>query len=588
VLGHDVHDNSDLQLNGYLELLVAQRSVAGRKPENEDCVGYYCPDGTTLTTKGAVALIADGVSSAEAGKEASQTCIREFLNDYFDTPDSWTVKKSAQKIFTALNRLLYSKGHQYLEAEKGYICTLSTLIIKSRTAHLFHIGDSRIYRLQQGSLECLTRDHFVQISKDRTHLIRAMGMDTGLDIDYRQLDVAEGDVFLLTTDGIHDYVSLATMERVLNACPNDWDRACQELITLAEHAESPDNLSCLVLEVVGLADDSVDDLTHKLTRLPFPPELTPGMKIDGYRVERELYASSRSQLYLVKEMATGQSLVMKTPSVNFEDDPAYLERFIMEEWVGSRIDSPHVVKVIKQKQSRNFLYYLMEYIEGETLQVWMERHPDPSPKEAIRLVDELVQALESFHRKETIHQDLKPGNIMVGTEGHVTVVDFGSVYVAGIDEIFIPIERDRILGTIDYSDPAYRLGQYSGIKGDLYSLGSIVYELFTGHLPYGSKLGRCSKPEHYRRLIYRPSSRYNPIIPGWFDRALEKAVKIDPAERYGSLKYFLHDLRTPNPEFLTESAKPLVTRNPMLLWKILSGFWLASLIFVLLLFWLQG
>jgi serine/threonine protein phosphatase PrpC len=168
-----------------LGLSVGQHSVAGCKAQNEDAIGIRIPNGKLLASKGAAAVIADGVSAAEAGREASETCVSNFLSDYFSTPDVWTVKKSAQQVLTALNRWLYGRGQGYGDNQKGYVTTMSTLVFKSHTAHMFHIGDSRIYRLRDGELEQLTKDHATPISDHQTYLTRAVGLDVRLDVDYR-------------------------------------------------------------------------------------------------------------------------------------------------------------------------------------------------------------------------------------------------------------------------------------------------------------------------------------------------------------------------------------------------------------------
>ena len=94
-------------LEGELTFTVGQRSVAGNKSENEDAIGIRIPKGTVLNTKGAVAVIVDGVSAAEAGKEASETCVRNFLTDYYSTPETWSVKKSTTQVLSSLNRWLF-------------------------------------------------------------------------------------------------------------------------------------------------------------------------------------------------------------------------------------------------------------------------------------------------------------------------------------------------------------------------------------------------------------------------------------------------------------------------------------------------
>ena len=199
-----------------LTFTVAQHSVPGKKPENEDAIDIRIPQASLLRNKGAVAVIADSVSAAEAGKEASETCVHNFLNDYYSTPDSWGVKKSTTKVLTALNRWLFSQGRQFSDAKKGYVSTFSAIIFKSQTAHVFHVGDSRIYQFRKGELEQLTRDHTTYISSEQSYLSRAMGLDVMLDVDYKSVDVEIGDIYLLTTDGIHDFVKDTDLRASLN------------------------------------------------------------------------------------------------------------------------------------------------------------------------------------------------------------------------------------------------------------------------------------------------------------------------------------------------------------------------------------
>ena len=170
-----------------LEISIGSYSHKGVKDDNDDCLAYRQPDGYILKNKGIVLAIADGMSSSEAGKEASHSCISGFINDYYSTPDSWTVKHSAQKILSALNSWLYSRGHQKYESARGMVTTLTILVLKSNTAHIFHIGDSRLYRLRDNELEQISRDHRVWISDEKNYLNRAMGIELHLDIDYHKL-----------------------------------------------------------------------------------------------------------------------------------------------------------------------------------------------------------------------------------------------------------------------------------------------------------------------------------------------------------------------------------------------------------------
>lgn len=572
---------------------IATHTEAGSKKSiNEDAIGFRVPEDGLLATKGAVAVVADGVSSAEAGKEAARRSVEAVLDNYFATPELWSVKHAIQKTLTSLNSELYDLGREMPDEARGYICTLSLLVIKSHLAYLFHVGDSRIYRLsaRDGSFSQLTRDHVASISNEKQYLIRAMGMDTALNIDASTVEIDQGDIFYLDSDGIHDFLDDTQVREIIEQGQGDLQKACESLVERALQAGSDDNLSCCLLRIDQLGVEEKADFSERLTRLPFPPELRPGLKIDGYEVLQELWASERSQLYFVRDMETGEELVMKTPSANYVDDPAYIERFIAEEWIGSRIHHDNVVSIVPPKSDgQHFLYYLMEKVPGITLQQWIAENPEARPSLIAQIILEIANGLFAMHAEQVVHQDLKPGNIMILPDGKIKIVDFGAVYAPGLQEIFNPFEREIALGTLDYADPSYRFGINTYIKGDIYSLAIIAYEMFTGgQLPYGKRMERCKTLEDFYQLEYVPSYQHREIVPVWFDKALEKGCKNNPEERYASLDEFIHDLQHPNPEFLKDGPTDKKEGNTVFFWKILSFLWLAVLLVVLILVFQSG
>ena len=571
-------------LQNQLKLSVAQRSLAGIKKDNEDAIGIRIPEGHMLATKGAVAVIADGVSAADGGKEASETAVTGFLSDYYSTPDTWSVKQSGVKVLTALNRWLFGQGQQLIAAEKGYITTFSCLILKSSTAHILHVGDSRIYRLRQGQLEQLTRDHATPVRNGHRYLARALGIDLKLNVDYRQEPLQGGDLFIATTDGIHDFISNQDIKA--NLASDDLESACQTMTQLALEKGSDDNISIQCIRVDQAADQNSDEAIASLANIPFPPDLEVGQKIDHWRVVKVLQASQRSQVYQV-EHDDGRQAVMKTPSVNYKDDTAYIERFVMEEWIGSRISSPHVVKTLAATRQRKFLYYLTEFVPGPTLGELIKQRGKLEVSDAIDIITQVISGIRAFHRKETLHQDIKPDNIVYSQNG-VKIIDFGSALVAGIDEIQVPltqgnqgIVRETALGTLDYSAPEYRLQGPRTERSDQYAIGTLLYEMLTGHLPYGKAFERASNPRDFQRLTYHSALEHNPLVPAWIDGAIRKAVNLTPEYRYESLSEFIHDLNNPNPKYTGHLHTPLLERNPLVFWKFLAlgalaahGFWL--------------
>jgi len=554
-----------------LKLQVGSRSEKGMKEENQDYVGHFIPVNVALLAgKGAAFALADGVSSSSEAKQASQACVTGFMEDYFSTPDSWSVKKSGGKVLTAINNWLFSQSNQYHDISRGLATTFCGLVIKSTTAHLFHVGDSRIYLFRDNSLEQLTTDHRVHMPGQQEYLGRAMGIDYRLDIDYKSLTVEVGDIFFIATDGVHDTLSDKVILDAIKSEQHDLTILCEQLVAQSLQNGSLDNISCQAIQIKELPSQDVEEVYSQLTKLPFPPELYEGVTLDGYRVTRELHASSTSQLYLAIDTDTNEKVVLKTPSINFEDDPAYLERFQMEEWIGRRINSPHVIRTIEQTRPRHFLYYVMEYIEGKTLEQWMTDQVEPDLTEIRNIVSQAVSGLRAFHRLDMLHQDIKPGNIMITAEGLVKIVDFGSTKIAGMSDVSTPIERQELLGTKHYTAPEYLINGVGTSQSDLFALGCITYEMITGKLPYGDRLSRASDNASFRRLQYRPISSYISNIPHWIDKAIRKAVLVDPLNRYEKMSEFECDLRKPNPQFLKEDQLPLLERNPLKFWKTMS------------------
>ena len=211
-----------------LQISVGQHSDKGRKQTNQDFHGALIPGEPLLSLKGIAIVVADGISSSNVSQVASESAVKSFLTDYYCTSESWSVKTSAQRVLAAANSWLHSQTRrsQYsYDKDKGYVCTLSAMVIKSTTAHLFHVGDSRIYRLAGNALEQLTQDHRVVVSSEQSYLSRALGINPQLEIDYHAVQVEKGDVFLLATDGVYEHVAPRFVAAAINENPQDLDRA---------------------------------------------------------------------------------------------------------------------------------------------------------------------------------------------------------------------------------------------------------------------------------------------------------------------------------------------------------------------------
>lgn len=569
---------------GQLIVSVGQYTDKGRKETNQDFHGVYIPNEPQLSAKGIAIALADGISSSNVSHIASEAAVKGFLEDYFCTSDAWSVKKSAQRVLIATNSWLHSQTQQSqyrYDKDKGYVCTLSAMVIKSTTVHIFHVGDTRIYRLHDNALEQLTHDHRSWLSQDKSYLGRALGINPQLEIDYQALSVEEGDIFILATDGVYEYASHQFIIDAVNECENDLDAAAKVIVDDAFVQGSPDNLTIQIVKIEGLPHQNAEELYHQLTELPFPPILEARMMFDGYKIVRDVHSSSRSHIYLAVDNETNASVVIKTPSIDLRDDPAYLERFLMEEWVARRINSAHVLKPCAQTRKRNYLYTVTEFIDGQTLRQWMIDNPKPGLETVRGIVEQIAKGLRAFHRLEILHQDLRPDNIMIDSIGTVKIIDFGSTKVAGLTEIASPIERSHLLGTAQYTAPEYFLGERGTTRSDLFSLGVITFQMLSGKLPYGTEVSKARTRAAQKKLTYHSVLGDDREIPAWVDETLMKAVHPNPYQRYEELSEFIYDLRHPNQTFLNKTRPPLIERNPVLLWKSIS-FILAIFVLALL------
>ena len=563
-----------------LAISIGQHSDKGRKETNQDFHGVLVPTAALLGSKGIAVALADGISSSSVGHLAAQLAVKSFLTDYYCTSEAWSVKTSAQRVIAAANAWLHAQTRRQIGTEDmdlGYVCTLSVIVLKSTTAHIFHVGDTRVYRLSGRSLEQLTEDHRVAVSSRQSYLSRALGAAREIDIDYHTHPIAPGDVFLLATDGVYEHVPPRTLAAMIAEGLADLEQTARLVVEAALHNGSPDNLTVQIIRIDQVPQGDAGEAVARAEALALPPLLEPRMLFDGYRILRQLHASSRSHLYLAQdEQGDGGLVALKIPSIDLRGDKAYLQRFMMEEWVARRIDNAHVLRAVRTDRPQNYLYVVTEFVDGQTLAQWMIDNPKPDLARVRGIVEQIARGLRAFHRKEILHQDLRPENVMIDRQGTVKIIDFGSTRVAGVAEAEVTRQSDDILGTLQYTAPEYFLGQPGSRQSDLFSLGVIAYQMLTGALPYGAALPRATSRAQQKRLRYVPAVDEEGRVPAWVDAALAKAVRIDPAQRHEALSEFIEDLRTPNPSLVV--PRPILHRNPARFWQMTS---LALLMVVL-------
>ena len=571
-----------------LQVAVGQHTEPGRKPVNQDFHGLCVPAEPLLGAKGIAIALADGISSSQVSHIASETAVASFLEDYYCTPETWSVKKSAHKVLSATNGWLHAQTRQRhhpdqpRDADRGYVCTLTVMVLKATTAHILHIGDARIYRLRGSAMEPLTDDHRVWISQDKSYLGRALGLAPHLEIDYHTQPLELGDVFLLATDGVYEHIQAHDVAHAIALHPDALDDAARALVQLAFERGSDDNLTVQLVRIDALPPRRADEIARYSLNLPCPPLLAAGMEFEGFRIQDELRASHRSHVYLARDIASGDAVVIKIPSLDLRHDPAYLERLMTEEWIARRIDSRHVVRAWPMPRARRYLYTVSECIAGRTLTQWMADHPRPTLEQAVALIEQIARGLQAFHRLEIVHNDLRPDNILVGDDGKATIIDLGSTQAAGLlDRSAQDDDAPPMLGTAQYAAPELFLGEAGTARSDLYSLAAMLYQMLSGRLPYGADVARARSRAAQLRLNYVSVLDRKRELPAWIDGVLSRALHPDPAQRTPELSEFTHALRHPPASSAHQARLPLLERNPLAFWK---GLCVVQLIVILILF----
>ncbi|GHE19885.1 bifunctional protein-serine/threonine kinase/phosphatase [Halomonas urumqiensis] len=563
-----------------LALSYGQAFVAPDRRRHRSSMSVRFPEPALLHAKGASALISDSTSRNAMAKQAGDLSVRGFLTDYYSTPDHWDVKTSATRVLRSLNSWCYSQSQ--LVTEGSYVSSLSAMVFRGRDAHLFHMGDTVVFRLRGAEFEQLTHDHVTDLGGYR-YPSRALGMDNSIDIEYLRLPIKQGDLFLFTTQAVlgtlmpSEYVQLIRQDASdLNAA---CDRLAQEAVSRAQARGYGAEQFCFQLvRIDQLPDEQSDSPGRPYGDLPIPPELSTGDRLDGMEVRAVLSRTAQSRVYRVIDVTTGREMVMKAPSPELSNRNAYLEHFLLQQWVVERVKSPFVVRVIEPSRPRRYLYYLMAYVEGETLAEWARRHPQASLTQRLDIANQLGKAIQALHHRDVLHQQIHPGNVMIDTHGQVVLTDFSACQQLDAISSKDNHELVRQVGLTEHSAPEYALDDTVGRRSDQYSFASTVYWLLAGELPYALPPHRLHGHTDLEQLVYRSARTRNPEVTPALDEALRRALDPQRALRFRRMSEFLHALRQPLSTERSGRTSPRRLREPANFWQGVAGILLLLLV----------
>ena len=575
------------------ELDIGFTSLAGTKPVNEDFCAAMLPE-SGREGMGVIAAIADGVSTGGLGKEAAQTTVTSLVRDYYSTPETWDTTVALDRIISAQNAW-WAASNRRSEPALG-MTTLTALVLKGHSYALAHVGDSRAYLLRQGQVTQITFDHVLAHPDLRHQLLRAVGAEDRLVVDYTQGDLQVGDVFVLVTDGVHGFVRL---RQLVELAQSEQAQAISEnLVNAAIKAGSNDNATALVVRVLGLMDATLSDKNRAALALPIPPPLKVGDTLDGLRVTQLVADSGINLLYQVRALQTDKLYALKTLHPARASDAQERAMLAHEAWLAQCMQTSlaadhlvHLNQALPSGQSPTAYYLLYDWHTGETLQQQLDRHHRFSPGQTVVLATQALKALGRLHRQSVIHRDIKPANLHLGEDSVLRVLDLG-VALSGREPDAL---RRLHAGTPSYINPeqwgfaikasgvdAQGTEEPPDAQSDLFALGVTLYQLLTdGKLPYGEVLPYQSG-RYFRDPT--PPSRHNPEVPIWLDHILLKAVARDKRQRFETAEEMALALeRGASRPLSAPSATPLIQRDPSMLWKLLLAF--SAVFNLLLVYW---
>ena len=577
-------------------------SQAGRKEINEDFCAAMLP-GPGQGGMGSILAIADGVSTGGMGKEAAQTTVTSLVRDYYATPETWDTTVALERIISAQNSWLAGVNHRR-HPVLG-LTTLTAIVLRGQSFSLAHVGDTRAYLLRAGQFRQLTVDHVVDHPDLKHLLLRCVGAEPKVLIDYLQGDVVVGDVFVLVSDGVHGAVNARRLAALVTsslqpALGLNAQALSQELVDCALSAGSHDNVTAMVVRVLGLLDASLQDEHRRAQALAIPARLKAGDAIDGFVVTMPVADNGINVLYQVRDSVTQKLYALKTLHPSRSNDPEERAMLAHEAWLAKRMQSSSAAQYfvniydrLPSGQTPSGFYLLYDWHAGETLQQLLDRQHKFEVSQAISAAVQAAKALGRLHRQSVIHRDIKPANLHRGEDGVLRVLDLG----VGLSGREPDAMRALHAGTPSYINPeqwgfggpasnpinaAQAQPELPDAQSDLFALGVTLYQLLTGKLPYGEVLPY--QVGRYHRDPVAPS-RHNPEVPIWLNHVVLKAIALDKKLRFETAEELLLALeRGASRPLSALLPTPLMQRDPTALFKLALG--ISVLVNLLLVYWL--
>lgn len=287
--------------------------------------------------------------------------------------------------------------------------------------------------------------------------------------------------------------------------------------------------------------------------------LAPGTEVDGFVVGDCLHAGGMAHIYAVAYQHgaadPGFPMVMKVPRMTAGDGAENIIGFEVELQILRAVSGPHVPRFVAAGDLSRLPWLVMEQVPGQTVQHWLDR-PEPLDADTIaRLGTAMARATHSLHRQDAVHLDLKPGNVMVKPDGSAVLLDFGLSWHAHYPDLLAE-ELRKAVGSPPWIAPEQVVGVRGDPRSDIFAIGVILYQLATGHLPFGDP----QTPSGLRQRLWadpRPPRQSRPGLPEWLQEIILRCLEPEAAKRYPSASQLALDLSHPDQVAVTARGQRL-------------------------------
>lgn len=473
------------------------------------------------------ALLGVSELAGRSDDEPEKSVLTCFKQEFLEVPEYWSVEETLRAGFNKANKSVRS------DVYNRHVVTLSAAVIQGTHLFIGHAGNNRIWLYRDGRMQQLTSDHAQPRVNQDPILTRACGIESEMEMDFRSIELREGDVIILANHGTHAILDgsdiVSGLVDQLNA-----GRMSEAIANTAIKKGAQSRVSVVVARVDRLPEASSDIgmSRHYPAASSLPAD---GQTLDGFRIEKRRRKGRLSHFYSATDLLDDSEVLLKIADPGLMHGQELVDCFVRDEWLSRQISHPVLAKPIEVSRGRrSTLYSVLEPVKGENLLHRVGRKGSFTIGEVRLIANQLLDFLEHIHQQHIVHRDIRPENILLNKKDK-------SVHLLGFDSnrirFWLKQGPEKALKALNlrYLAPESFSESGSDARADIYAAGVTFYYLLTGKFPYGN----IKSFDKFSTLKYRELSRYNESVPEPMAEAIAKACALIPNHRFSGAIEFL-------------------------------------------------